>query len=67
METVTVDAKALRQVLQALIGPSHHIAEMQATRGLHALTGDNPIELLVEQYAAAVDKHNAAQQGGPDA
>lgn len=33
METVTVSAKALYQVLSALNGPGHHIRELQALRG----------------------------------
>lgn len=50
--TVTVTADPLRQVLQALIGPGHLIRELQATRSLHALTNDNPIEILIEQFNA---------------
>lgn len=43
----TVDAEALGQVLQALVGPSHYIRELQAT-----LNGpfDNPIKTLIAQY-----------------
>lgn len=48
--TITVDAAALREVLQALIGPGHHIRELQATRSLHKLGHPNAIETLVEQY-----------------
>jgi hypothetical protein len=52
--TIPVDAEALHQVLQALIGPSHHVRELQATRGLHKLGAPylNPIETLVEQWKA---------------
>lgn len=50
--TVTVAAEPLRQVLQALIGPGHMIRELQATRSLHALTNDNPIEILIQQFNA---------------
>lgn len=32
--TITVDADALHQVLQALMGPAHLIRELQTTRGL---------------------------------
>lgn len=53
METITVDAKALREVLDALVGPPHLMRELQATRSLHRLTHDNPIEMLIEQYNAA--------------
>lgn len=54
MKTVTVDADALRQVLQALNGPGHHIRELQAIRGL----GDSPIDKLVEDYNKAAEEFN---------
>lgn len=50
MKTVTVDAKSLREVLQALMGPGHLIGELQATRSLHKLGYPNPIETLIEQF-----------------
>lgn len=57
MEKVTVSAEALRQVLMALNGPAHYIRELQVTRG--PLVGDdNPINILVEEYNAAVKAHN---------
>lgn len=58
MKTVTVDADALRQVLQALIGPSYLISELMVIRGL----GDSPIDILVDQYNAAVKSHAAKEQ-----
>jgi hypothetical protein len=53
---VSVDAEALQQVLNALIGPGHHIRELQFTRGLPPLGSlpRNPIDLLIEQYNAAI-------------
>ena len=45
-QTVTVDASALREILQALNGPSYLIAELQAIRSL----GDSPIDLLIKQF-----------------
>ncbi len=52
---VSVDGTALRQVLMALIGPSHLIRELQATRGLKGLTDvANPIDVLLEQFNAEV-------------
>lgn len=56
METVTVNAKALRRLLSALIGPPHYIRELQATRdnGM-GLFDDNPIDILCKEYIAAVD------------
>lgn len=46
---IEVDAEALRTVLQALIGPDHHIRELQATRKLHELV-PNPIQTLLDEY-----------------
>ena len=57
MDKVTVSADALRQVLEALNGPGHHIRELQATRNLPGTT--NPINTLTEEYNSAVDEHNA--------
>ena len=59
METVTVNAKALRRLLSALIGPPHYIRELQATRdnGM-GLFDDNPIDILCKEYIAAVDAFN---------
>jgi hypothetical protein len=48
--TTTVSADALRTVLSALCGPGHLIRELQATRGIDALTGsENPINQLVRE------------------
>ena len=44
----SVDADALRQVLQALIGPVHHIRELQVCRGLP----DSPIDKLMAEFNA---------------
>lgn len=52
MKTVTVNADALRQVLQALNGPSHHIAELQSTR--NPIFKDNPINILIDEFNAAI-------------
>jgi hypothetical protein len=57
MKTVTVNAKALSDLLDALNGPAYYIRELQATRG--SLTGDgNPINVLVEDWNRNVDEHN---------
>lgn len=55
METVTVNAQALRQVLAALIGPPHLIRELQATRSFDALPGftANPINTLLAEFNQA--------------
>ncbi len=55
METVTVNADALRQVLKALIGPGHLIRELQVTRGG---LFENPIDKLVAEFNAQVQTAN---------
>jgi hypothetical protein len=57
MNDVTVDASALRQVLEALNGPDHYIRELQVTRRLPGV--DNPINKLIEQFNNAVEAANA--------
>jgi hypothetical protein len=60
-QMVSVDGEALQQLLNALVGPAHHIREMQFTRNLPPL-GDmprNPIDVLIEQYNAAITKASA--------
>jgi hypothetical protein len=49
---VRVSAKALHQVLGALVGPSHYIRELQMTRNLPNI--DNPINTLIDEYNAAI-------------
>lgn len=48
-EKIEVDADALKKVLQALVGPPHHIRELQALRGL-PIGDPSPIDVLVNQY-----------------
>ncbi|WP_213159984.1 hypothetical protein [Pseudomonas aeruginosa] len=45
---VTVNPEALRQVVRALVGPAHHIRELQVT----AILPGSPITELVKQYNA---------------
>ena len=49
---VAVDAEALRTLLRALNGPEHYIRELQATRDIDRLPGQerNPINVLHEQF-----------------
>lgn len=49
-QRITVDGKALRQVLEALIGPGHFIRELQALRSPEELFPDNPINVLIKEY-----------------
>ena len=68
METVTVNAEALRKVLNALIGPPHYIRELQATRDNPPLFMGNPIDQLIDDYNSAVEEvtetPNAKVSGG---
>lgn len=49
---IEVDADALYQVLQALIGPGHHIRELQATVAISKfMDTPNPITTLLDEYA----------------
>ena len=58
--TITVSRDALYKVLHALVGPAHHIRELQATRSLHALGHPNPIDILIEQFNACAPTAQAA-------
>jgi hypothetical protein len=61
MKTITVNAEALGQLLQAIVGPPHLMRELQVTRG--PLVGkDNPINILVAEYNAAAEKFNSEVQ-----
>ena len=64
MKTVTVSAKALSHLLDALTGPGHHIRELQMTRG--PLVGDNnPINILIKEWNENVERFNAEQKPNP--
>lgn len=64
MKTVNVDAAALKQVLQALLGEPHHIRELQMTRCLGDVTGmQNPINTLVKNYNHAVQVEQSKDIG----
>ena len=67
MEKVTVTADALYRVLMALNGPDYYIRELQATRGFDRVFGEkgvkqNPINILLDEYNAAVEVYNKQQQ-----
>jgi hypothetical protein len=62
METVTVNADALHQLLKAVLGPSHLMGELRVCYDLSAkgLTeNDDPISVLIGDYNAAVETYNA--------
>lgn len=60
-QMVNVDAAALRQVLEALTGPAHHIRELQMTRSVAALSGDDPIQTLIDDFNAGIKTLNATE------
>lgn len=49
-----VSAEPLRALLNALLGAPHLIRELQATREPVELFADNPINVLVAEYRAAL-------------
>ncbi|SCX40611.1 hypothetical protein [Nitrosospira sp. Nsp1] len=51
-EKISVNKEALRQVLQALVGPPHLILELQVLNS--PLFPGNPIEILVDDYNKAI-------------
>lgn len=61
METVTVNATALRTVLNALNGAGHEIRELQVIRNLPG--GKSPIDILINEYNAAASV--AQQENNP--
>jgi hypothetical protein len=65
METVTVNAQALRELLQAVIGEPHLIHELQVTRTLPELVGSsmNPIDVLITEYNNAANVYRATLKG----
>lgn len=64
---VTVSASALRQVIEALVGPPQLIRELLVTRGLAGYT--NPIDKLIDEFNAAVKRlhPNAPDEPTPEA
>lgn len=55
IRTVTVSAKPLREILEALTGPPHRIRELQFTRDVDTLVGKrNPINQLIDEYNGAL-------------
>lgn len=61
MGKIKVDAAALRQLLNACIGPAHYIRELQVTRDNGSgLFPDNPIDILIKDYKAARETPDSA-------
>lgn len=63
MKTVEVNADALRQVLEALLGPGHLIRELQAIHGSNLPVDDShdPIGVLLTEYNEAAATENKQQ------
>lgn len=69
-EKVAVNAAALRQILEAINGPEHILREMKVLRGssISQLTGHrSPIDIVIEDFNAAIDQRNAASSKPDDA
>lgn len=64
MDKVEVSATALRQLLQALLGPAHLIRELMVIRDLAAkgLADPDPITILVNEYNAAAEAYNITER-----
>lgn len=60
METVTVNAAALRAVLSALNGAEHEIRELQVSRNLPG--EESPIDVLIDDYNLAIVKQRLKNQ-----
>lgn len=62
--TISVDAKALAEVLAALQGPKHMILELMSARRLAPLGFTSPIDVLIKDMAAAQppEKYNSSPQ-----
>ena len=56
IDKITVDAQALRELLQALVGPEHLIRELQTIRDIQG--DDSPINKLLSDYNGAVSEGN---------
>lgn len=61
-ETITVDAAALRSVLQSLIGNPHEIRELQMMYSSKVIM-DDPINKLLFEFNEAVAADNAKVDG----
>lgn len=53
---VSVSAKALEELLRAVLGPPHYIRELQVTRGVPGLP--NCVDQLLLEYNAEVERLN---------
>lgn len=53
---ISVSIDALAKLLIALSGHPHQITEFQVTRNLGRLTGDNPINILCDEYNAEIER-----------
>jgi hypothetical protein len=55
-DKILVDAKALKQILEALMGPHHLVLELQATRNIpkELVSTENPINVLIRNFNEAL-------------
>lgn len=62
METVTLKAQDIQELLKALTGPGHYIREIQATM---SLPGGNCLTRLIEEYNSQVRAYEQSLQNAP--
>lgn len=72
LDKVSVDEKSLREVLCALMGPSHLIRELQVIANLKKIEGTHdpsgsPLNILVKDFNASVDEYNKRLQAYKEA
>lgn len=61
--TVNVSGLALKELLEAISGPPHHLREMMVLANMGSLSGmDNPLTILFEQYNSEVRRLKAEQE-----
>lgn len=57
METVTLNADDVDQLLDALIGPAHYIRELQCTMNI---PGGNALSRIIDEWNSAIIAHRKA-------
>jgi hypothetical protein len=61
---VSVSARALKEVLAALVGSTHTVHELMITRGLAAFS--NPIDQLIDEFNTEIQKHTLSNKPTTD-
>jgi hypothetical protein len=61
---VSVSARALKEVLVALVGTAHTVHELMITRGLAGFS--NPIDQLIDEFNTEIQKHTLSSKPPTD-